>query len=843
MPTLIVSGLGLTGIAASIATALIGFAISYIAQSLFAPDEPESPEAAPDQGVSARIPTDPKNKLPVVYGEQRVAGQSVFADISSNNQTMYFIIALCEGPVEAITAVTWENKLLTFDGNISTGLRNVTNAKSSNPNDETSESFLNGKFRCQVFTNGGDCTPLTSGKSSRWNNNRSNRTFPNTAYAYVELDYNREDRITGLPSRLYFTVQGRTVRTLSGTTLSTATTASTNPVDNLIDYMTNSRYGCGLKDIDLDLASFNSHKTFCNGQLPFQQNSCVFPANSVTTSGGSTAIDPLDYNSRVDCEQATFFVGTTARDDATWTLETATDGNRYTTNGVLNTNNELDRNLSDLTVGNGGVLTYNLGRFGLVSQGAQNVAQRNGVDVSFSEDNIIGKIDITGSGFDAVLNEVTAKFTSKRQIYQQEQAVVSFDSVSETDTNTIQNPNEPRLEKTIQFPFTNNVVEARRLGRVIINDSRQALIVSFQSNIDNTDLQAGDIITISHATPGWTNKEFRVQQVDERIIDKDNSSIGVSIIAREYAAGVYNSETLLLEDPAPNTNLPNPLVTPTLTLVTSDASGLNDKGIPVNRIRVEWSTSDDLTFLDTVDVRIHKGNVDISTLVDTDWEYYATTSESIVISDYGSESISESTLYQIQVRPRNTLGALGTYVPLQADKSGTPVLTASLDSIFEVEVILSSNTGGTVFKNAEASTEKQLTATVTKVTETDATLADHNTFNYLWKQDGAIICIDSSKNVVGVTTGTVQDSQAQCESAGGDWDDTRPATFMCHTTDSSGVVFPNTVAGCTVGDRADTDLTGFTITSTEKLRTIVVQHDDVNESAGFSCEVSNIELT
>ena len=207
MPTLIVSGLGLTGIAASIATALIGFAISYIAQSLFAPDEPESPEAAPDQGVSARIPTDPKNKLPVVYGEQRVAGQSVFADISSNNQTMYFIIALCEGPVEAITAVTWENKLLTFDGNISTGLRNVTNAKSSNPNDETSESFLNGKFRCQVFTNGGDCTPLTSGKSSRWNNNRSNRTFPNTAYAYVELDYNREDRITGLPSRLYFTVQ------------------------------------------------------------------------------------------------------------------------------------------------------------------------------------------------------------------------------------------------------------------------------------------------------------------------------------------------------------------------------------------------------------------------------------------------------------------------------------------------------------------------------------------------------------------------------------------------------------------------------------------------------------
>ena len=88
-------------------------------------------------------------------------------------------------------------------------------------------------------------------------------------------------------------------------------------------------------------------------------------------------------------------------------------------------------------------------------------------------------------------------------------------------------------------------------------------------------------------------------------------------------------------------------------------------------------------------------------------------------------------------------------------------------------------------------------------------------FNYLWKQDGAITCIDSSKNVVGVVddSSSVQNSQAECESAGGDWDDTRTAMLMCHTTDSSGVTFPNTVAGCTVGDRADTDLTGYTLGS------------------------------
>ena len=48
----------------------------------------------------------------------------------------------------------------------------------------------------------------------------------------------------------------------------------------------------------------------------------------------------------------------------------------------------------------------------------------------------------------------------------------------------------------------------------------------------------------------------------------------MKIIAREYAAGVFNSETLLLEDPAPNTNLPNPLVVPDLNLTAADRGAL-----------------------------------------------------------------------------------------------------------------------------------------------------------------------------------------------------------------------------------------------------------------------------
>ena len=858
MPTLIVSAIGLTGVAASIASALIGFAISYAIQSLFAPDEPEAPA---DQGVQARIPTNPKNKLPVVYGEQRVAGQNIMADISSDNQRMAFIVALSEGPVEAINRVTWEDKVITFSGDINTGLRGVSNTTTD---EGDNSSFLNGNFRCQVFPTGGRCAPMES-FSSRWNTGSANRLMPDTAYAYVELTYNREERVTGLPSRLFFNVKGRTVRELqSDGSFNSSTTMSTNPVDNLLDFLTNEVYGCSIATSGLDLPSFYTHKVFCDRPIISTANNfCSFPSNATTIANGRTSstgtygeddflpsqlADASEFNNQRDCEDATAFSGATGV-SATW--QNASDGvltiekPRYSTNGILNTNSELDRSISDLTVGNGGIFTYNLGKFGIISEGERSVARRGLTAVSFSEDNIIGKLDITGSGFDAVLNECTLKFTSIRQKYQQEQVRVGYDPTALL--NTIQNPNEPRLEKTLQLPFTNNDVEARRIGRIIINDSRQALIVSFQANIDNTDLQAGDIIEVSHDTPGWTNKLFRVQQVDEKVIDKENMSVGVAIIAREYAPEVYTSETLLLQDPAPNTNFPNPLVVPELNLTATDTDAIAVgspasmviNGVPTSQIQVSWTNS---TFLDTVEVRYIIGNLnatEIAALSDSDWTNtsFDGEQESGILTNLEPESV-----YQIQARPRNTLGALGLFLPI-GDSIKVTATTVPLSSIFEVEVNLISNTGGSVFKNGAASADKTLTATVNKVDDATGTLAAATTFNYLWRQDGNVICIDASKNVVGVASGTAQDSQAQCESAGGDWDDTRAANFMCHTSDSSGVVFPNTVTGCTVGDRADTVLTGFTITETDKIQTIIVDHTDVTESAGFSCEVSNIELT
>ena len=104
----------------AIATALVGLALSYIVNKAFAPSQDERPQSSnPDQGVKQRIATDPRNKLPVVYGTKFIAGQITYAEISNDNQKMAFIISLAEGPISSINSVKWEDKILRFSGGLS----------------------------------------------------------------------------------------------------------------------------------------------------------------------------------------------------------------------------------------------------------------------------------------------------------------------------------------------------------------------------------------------------------------------------------------------------------------------------------------------------------------------------------------------------------------------------------------------------------------------------------------------------------------------------------------------------------------------------------------------------
>ena len=505
----------------------LSVAVSYITNKLFAPDVPSGPgqaDAAPDPGVRQRIASDPGNKLPVIYGKSKVFGSITFADITSDNQTMAFIITLCEGPIETIGQIWWDDFKLTLDSN-----GNVTNATDSQG--ET-DDFLNGNLTVKKFKAGGRCSPMET-FSTKWATNAVNRTMPNVAYLYVELKYNRDESVTGLTSKLGAEVDGKLVRTFSGSTLSSVTSYSNNPAECLLDYLTSTFYGCGdvMSDSDLDLDSFISHKSFCD-----------------------TLITHTDKEGN----------STTAK--------------RYTTNGVINTFDERDLNVSDLVICSQSIFSYNLGKFQVVSDTTGSSV------MSFNPDNMYGDVTIVNDGFNSSLNKLNISFSSYDQKYQDDQVFLDL-------PDNLKSYNEPELVQDTRFKFLNNNIMVQRVGNVIVKTSRDNLIVSFKTDTRALKLQVTDIVSVTNSTYGFTDKLFKINSITEIDMNSDGVS-GYFITAQEYNADAYAEEALTEFQTAPNTNLANPRNFGAITNLRAISS---DPDSTTPFVQLQWTVPTGLT--------------------------------------------------------------------------------------------------------------------------------------------------------------------------------------------------------------------------------------------------------
>ncbi len=523
----VITALTATGVKGMIARFALSVAVSFVINKAFAPDIPEPGAgitASKDLGVQQRIATDTSNKIPVVYGEAKIFGTITYADISSDNQTMAFIIPLCEGPIEAIDYIWWDNYKLTIDGS-----GNVTNATDLEGN---TDDFLNGNLIIHKYPNGGRCSQMEA-FSTKWNTNSSNRTMPNLAYLYVELKYDRDKQVTGLSTKLGAEVRGKKVRTIqSDSTLTVSETYSNNPAECLVDYLTNTRYGCGsiITDNDLDLLTFKSHKDFCNDQV-----------NSLDTGGSAVQL------------------------------------NRYETNGFVNTNDTRDINISDLTVNSQSIFAYQLGKFQMISNRALTSSELSAVP-SFNNDNMYGQFTVVNDGVNSLKNKMTATFISKSENYKNDQI---FREIS----SNLKGWNETELSEDTSFKFLNNNVQAQRALDVILNQSRETLLISFKIDITGFDLQINDVIKVTNEIYGFTDKLFRINSITET--DINNTINGYILTAHEYNANVYSPGLIQAKDLAANSNLPNPRNIGTITPLDIDQN--NNDNIINDTIRIQFT--------------------------------------------------------------------------------------------------------------------------------------------------------------------------------------------------------------------------------------------------------------
>lgn len=201
-------------------------------------------------------------------------------------------------------------------------------------------------------------------------------------------------------------------------------------------------------------------------------------------------------------------------------------------NGVIDTSKSVLSNIDVLCRASGCWLTYD-STTALWSV----IINRAGSSVkSFTDANIIGSINVTGSGIDSMYNSVEVT-------YPNQDLLNSRDSVNFTVPDANRFPNELDKKLTISLDCINNEIQAAYIGAIELNQNRIDKIIQFKTDYSVLGLKAGDLIDVTSTMYGYTQKVFRITKVAEE--DADDGTIQLGITALEYDETVYSTAGLI----------------------------------------------------------------------------------------------------------------------------------------------------------------------------------------------------------------------------------------------------------------------------------------------------------
>lgn len=175
-------------------SAVVGVGLSFASQALSKALAPKQRKASAAGSTKVTI-RDPLAARRLVYGETRVAGTIVYTETTYNNEYLHLVIALCEGPVEAIPTIYFNDEelgTLSEGGLVLTGryAENVLVEKFLGTSDQAASPTL------LAFTEGGKWT--------------SNHRLQGIAYLYVRLLWRQGVWPSGVPN-ITAVIKGRKV--------------------------------------------------------------------------------------------------------------------------------------------------------------------------------------------------------------------------------------------------------------------------------------------------------------------------------------------------------------------------------------------------------------------------------------------------------------------------------------------------------------------------------------------------------------------------------------------------------------------------------------------------------
>jgi len=217
--------------------------------------------------------------------------------------------------------------------------------------------------------------------------------------------------------------------------------------------------------------------------------------------------------------------------------------NAFTINGVIDTKNKVLDNMNLICDAAGAFLTYdvNTGLWSVI------VNEPDTSVKSFNDNNIIGAINVHGTGLTEAYNSVSVEFPHK-DIRDRTDFIDLTIPVGNRFANEIDNV------LNIKYDLVNHPVQAQYLATVELKQSRVDRVIEFNTDYTALGVKAGDIISVSNTPYGFSSKLFRVTRIEEN--DTDAGGIELGITALEYDADVYSSAGLTYQERTLLTGIP-----------------------------------------------------------------------------------------------------------------------------------------------------------------------------------------------------------------------------------------------------------------------------------------------
>ena len=544
--------------------------------------------------------------IPVVYGTRKVGGNVVFLETSgTDNQYLYMAVVLSEGEIDSITSLFVNDNLVTLTGSLTHGTTRNVASSDANFYDESSLIQVQAKLGKDNQTASSILTPLSS-----WT---SNHRLRGLTYLALRFTWNA-DKFGSLPS-VQAVVKGKKVynpnldSTVTGGSGShrkddnSTWEYSDNPVYQLLDYLRNDRFGMGIANsyFDSNFADWQTAGDVCDTQI--------------TPYSGASQIDLMNSHTVVD------------------TSKKAID------------------NVKDFVRGSRAYLNFTGGKYNIL------VESTGSASITLTEDNIIGGITVQSKSKNSRYNRVIVSFINPDKNYQSDTA--QFPPVDETGLAsadqfaTMQTADGGLLlEGRFDFSMFTSPYQAQEMAEIILRRSRSSLDISLRVDATALDLAIGDIVNITHATPSFSAKPFRVQGMT---INADHT---INLQCTEHQDSYYTFGTQPEVATIPDTTLPNPFsVLPPASITLSDELVEYADGIVITRLLIVIGASTD-QFVDNYEVQIKQTLDADGNAVTDDFREIAVGK----ILNYQHLNVIDGATYQVRVRAVNTIGIKSTFI-------------------------------------------------------------------------------------------------------------------------------------------------------------------------------------